>query len=110
MIGAMCSTSCTWEMVPPDTCQTSTYTFTNDIGMIFATKCAIGVCHVGSTPMAGLDFSTYAVVKTKVDDGRIQARVIDGNPGFMPNAQGGGKLSDSTIAIIQLWIDQGACE
>ncbi|HIA12380.1 MAG TPA: hypothetical protein EYN69_09970 [Flavobacteriales bacterium] len=110
--------ACVWEkgeLPAPSTaeqCDTATYTFTNDIAIIFATSCATGSCHVGPTPMVGLDFSSYQVVKDKIEDGRIPARALDGSPNTMPpSVPGAPPLFDAaTIAKINQWISEGMCE
>lgn len=101
--------SCVWdkgELPPPSAqCDTASVTFTNEIGMIFVAKCS--TCHTQSPFSGNLNVNSYAEVKERVDNGKFQALVFDSMPFSMPPA---GKLPDTTLARIQLWIDAGACE
>jgi len=75
-------------------------TYTSHIKKIIDDNCIS--CHSstgGQTPF----LTTYSEVKSQADGGRIKARVIDG-PSFMPPA---GKLPQSEIDTLQLWLDQG---
>jgi hypothetical protein len=60
-------------------------------------------CH--SPGSANGDLSTYAALKLKADGGRITARVLNGNPSFMPQA---GAMSQDKRDKIKCWLDAGA--
>ena len=112
---AMVFNSCTYEKggepSPVDQCDSVQYTYTGNIEAIFQVNCATSGCHDAQTGQGGVKLTTYQEVKSKVDAGRISARMLDGNPSFMPPPpDGSGKLPDSTLAKVQKWIDEGACE
>jgi hypothetical protein len=67
---------------------------------ILLTNCT--PCHVGHSPMAGLDWKSSCDILQFWD--RIKARAIDGNPSPMPQA---GLLPLSEINKIMDWINAG---
>ena len=87
-------------------CDTASVTYAVDIEPIISVKCAIPNCHGTGFALGGVTLDTHAKVKAKADDGRLQARAIDGTPTPMPP---GSPLSASEKAAIQNWIDKGAC-
>ncbi|PCH96727.1 MAG: hypothetical protein COB85_03320 [Bacteroidetes bacterium] len=103
--------ACVWEKgdlsTPLVQCDTTTITFRlSGIDTIFALKC--GPCHTTQSPVAGgLNFNSYADVKEKIDDGRIQIVALGSSP-TMPF--GGPFLHPDTIARINEWISAGGCE
>lgn len=105
--GVIFITSCTKDVGPnPDLVkkQTSvcdTITFTKHIKPIIDNQCVN--CH--STGAQSPDLSTYSLLKTQVDGGRIKARVIDQNPSPMPPA---GNLTSDELNSIKCWLDAGA--
>ena len=92
---------------------TTVISFTKDIQPIMVTYC-LGLgnqhCHVTNTNQGSNgDFTTYAGVKAKVDNGSIIARAI--NPGCgMPPSYSTGPIPLSVIdkMKIQSWISNGA--
>ncbi len=99
--------SCTKDVGPnPDLIKKvdsscDTITFTKHISSIFTNKCV--VCHQpGATSP---DLSTYSLIKTQVDGGRIKARVFDQIPSVMPQ---GGALPQNELDLIKCWLDAGA--
>ena len=95
------------EANPVGQCDTTVYTYTANITSIFQTNCSITGCHDGQTGIGGVQFSSYQDVKSKVDAGRITARMIDGTGGFMPPS---GQLDTAIINMVQQWINEGSCE
>lgn len=79
-----------------------TVTFTKHIKPIIDNNCTS--CH---SPLGGQspDLTTYDLLKSQVDAGRIKARVIDQNPSVMPQ---GGALPANEINLIKCWLDAGA--
>jgi hypothetical protein len=91
------------ELVVKDTNMCDSVTFTNDIKPIFDGKCVS--CHVtGTGSGAPWDFTTYAGIKPRVDDGTIRSRVLILHD--MP--QGGPVLPQSELDLITCWLDAGA--
>jgi hypothetical protein len=88
---------------PPGHCDTINYN--EDIKPIIDGNCIS--CHAPGQIEASVPLTNYTQVKTQADAGRIKARVIDGNPSFMPQ---GGQLSSDQKQLIQCWLDNGEKE
>ena len=86
-------------------CDTATVTYTASIRPILNTYC-MG-CHSSSAPQGGIDYSTYAGVKAKVDDGRLLG-AINHQAGFSAMPKNGNKLSECDLAKFRIWIAAGA--
>lgn len=101
--------SCKYEKIEPtpvissNPCDTATITYTNRVKIIIDNNCALSGCHIQG--FAAGDFTTYNGIKTKVDLGVFEDRVIIKKD--MPLS---GPLPDSLIAILKNWLQQGACE
>ncbi len=83
-------------------CETTGVTWSATVQPLIQARCATPGCHVSGGTGPG-DFTQYANVKAKVDDGRFQAEVIQA--GSMPPS---GRLADCDIQKLQVWIDAGA--
>lgn len=79
-----------------------TVTYTKQIKKIIDDNCVS--CHGPSLQQSGVILVTYADVKNMADQGRIKARVIDGNPSFMPQ---GSELSPAQKSLILCWLGNG---
>lgn len=90
------------EMYGPVTCDVTNVTYSKDILLIINTSCATAGCHVTGGSGPG-NFTTYAGVKAKVDNGSFANRVL-----VQKNMPPSGPLSDCNIAKIQKWINDGA--
>lgn len=113
--------SCTFHNVaedlrPVDICSpndTTTVSFQDTIFPIFTKYCsnnANGDCHWTGAPTAKPDYTAYAGIKQKVDEGRIQARLFDQNPSKMPPpfSSGPQEMADCEKTLVLRWISQGA--
>ena len=71
---------------------------------------ANGDCHFSGASIPKPDYTAYAGIKQKIDEGRIQARLFDQNPSPMPpsNSLGPQTMSTCEITLLQRWIAQGA--
>lgn len=98
-----CSKDNTGEVVNPG-CVTTNVTYSGTVAGIISNNC-LG-CH-GATPSAPFSLHTYALVKAKVDEGRLFG-AINHSPGFSAMPKNGTKLSDCDINKIKAWIDAGA--
>ena len=103
--------SCTYDKdeiapIQEGACDSVMYKFSGDISDIILSNCAIQGCH-DATGIGGVTLTTYDEVKAKVDDNRLVVRMVDGSGGYMPPS---GKLPDSTLAKVQQWISEGACQ
>lgn len=78
-------------------------TWAADVEPIIAGSCAIPGCHANGTGLP--DLSTYANVKTLVDDGAFHTRVVRDQD--MPPST---PLTPEQLASIELWLTEGALE
>lgn len=85
-------------------CDTTKFTYAAVIQPLLATNC-IG-CHKSPAPAGNIDLSSYALVRTQVDNGSLVGSITHAS-GFIPMPQGA-KLSDCEIIQIQKWVGDGA--
>ena len=90
-----------------DCTEVETY-YTENVAPILESNCT--GCHSGPTPTAGLSLDSYASVYAAIKSGNIWDRVtrVQGSPGFMPN--GGTKLLDANLEILQTFFDMECSE
>ena len=86
-------------------CDTLVFTFSGAVKPILETKC-VG-CHNPGSLGGNIDLSTYAVVKTSADNGKLYGSVAHQN-GYSPMPKNAAKLSDCEIRQIQKWIQSGS--
>lgn len=84
-------------------------TFTGTMSLVFEAKCV--VCH-GDAPSAGLDLRSYATTMAGGENGAV---ITTGNSGAskivaVQNDKHFANLSDEELAILIMWIDNGAIE
>ena len=84
---------------------TNNISFTGAVDSIVNLKCAVTGCHVSGGTGVG-DFTTYAGLKAKVDDGTFRNRVLITKD--MPSTSSGIVLSDCDLKILQAWFNKGA--
>jgi hypothetical protein len=96
------------ELYPPaGPCDTGTaVTYSTTITGLMTSYGCLG-CHSGTVPSGNVNLSTYAGVKTRVDNNELWG-AINHQPGFTPMPQGMGKMSTCDIAKIKVWMDAGA--
>jgi nitrate/TMAO reductase-like tetraheme cytochrome c subunit len=85
-------------------------TFDSYAGPLFASKCT--VCHGGSSPQKGLNFSTYADAMKGGDEGPV-IKPGDSAGSLLVQIQTGqhfGTFSPDELDVIKKWIDAGAPE
>ena len=82
-------------------CDLSDVKYSTAIGPLINSSCAVSGCHVANSYTG--DFSIYAGVKVRVDDGTFKSRVIDVHA--MPPVN---KLSDCDYKKLKAWFDAGA--
>jgi uncharacterized membrane protein len=80
-------------------------TYSQQVRSVITSKCA--GCHGGTSPQGGINLTTYAGLKAKVDDGRLWG-AINHLTGFSSMPKNGSKLSDCELVQIKKWIDAGA--
>jgi cytochrome c5 len=86
-------------------CDAVTVTYSTSIKSIISDKCQ--GCHSGSSPAAGYDFSTYAGVQARINDGKLWG-AVNHVSGYSAMPKNGTKLSTCELAKIKNWIDAGA--
>jgi hypothetical protein len=101
--------SCTKDVGPdpallPKTLNCDSVKFGATIKPIIDANCATPGCHVAGGSGPG-DFTSFADLSLKVQNGSFKSRVIDGTPGFMPAI---GRLPDADIEKIKCWLNAGA--
>ena len=70
------------------------------------TQTCIG-CHSGSSPSGGLNLDDYTTVRSGMGDVLDRVNREEGSSGFMP--QGGSKLTDAELSILQSFFEM-ECE
>ena len=113
IITSACFFSCKKKTAAPTQTLPSVVSFSAHIQPIFNTSCVSGGCHSGGSPTAGLNlsanvaysqlFSKHEIDTVNVNSSQLYTEVASGQ---MP--QGGSKLSDYNISLIQKWIQQKA--
>jgi len=86
-------------------CDTANVTYSSSIKQIISNKCQ--GCHSSSNPAGSYDFSTYAGIKARVNDGKLWG-AVNHVSGYSPMPKNGNKLSTCELAKIKKWIDAGA--
>lgn len=103
------------DVRPPavDPCDTLQVSFADTIMPIITRSCSNssnGACHFSGSTGTGLDLTSYAGIKAKVDDGGFAARVFDRLPSAMPPGYSNGPrtLSICEDKLLRRWIEAGA--
>ena len=86
-------------------CETANRSWAQHIRPVIQTYC-LG-CHSGTTPGAGLNFSTHAGVAGATANGRLYG-AINHQQGFTAMPPTGTKMPECQIMQIKSWIDAGA--
>ena len=82
--------------------------YTENVAPILSSNC--NGCHSGTTAAAGLALDSYTSVYSAIKSGNVLDRVNrnSGDNGFMP--QGGQKLSNANLDILQTFFDMECSE
>jgi len=89
----------------PSSCDSTTFTFDNNIRPIFNSYCNFNVCH-GPGGEGSYDFTNYSVVAGRVRAGTLEYRIelpFD-DPQHMPSDM---HLNECDYYKIKMWIKQG---
>lgn len=87
-------------------CDTVTnITYNGIIDSIINLKCVNGTCHAPGGTGNG-DFTTYAGLKIKVDDGSFRNRVLVTKD--MPSTSSGIIMSECDLKRLEIWLNKGA--
>lgn len=90
------------ELYPSTYCDTTLVTYATKVVPIIQANCATPGCHVNGGQGSG-DFTNYAGVKAKVDNGEFQADVFV-NKTMPPSSS----MSSCDIQVLKIWVDHGA--
>lgn len=108
-IALVSGTGCYYDkeelLYPQTACDTTTVTYSSSVVPVLTSNC--NSCHGGSSPSAGINLSTYAGVKTQVDNGKLWGSVSHAS-GFSAMPKNTAKMSTCNLAKIKKWIDAGA--
>ena len=77
--------------------------YSSDIAPVITAKCALPGCHVAGSSFG--DFSAYAELKQRADNGRIQRNVFELKK-MPPSTQA--QLTDEEKDKLKCWLDNGA--
>ena len=89
----------------PTSCESTNMTYTANIKPILQSFC-FG-CHGNGLSQNGINFDTYAGVKTVADNGKLVG-AISHAPGFVAMPQSAAQLSECNINKIKNWVSTGA--
>lgn len=101
--------ACTYEKgeIPVvNVCDTLVATYDTNVSAIVDASCAYSGCHNAGSPYG--DFTTYTSLKAKVDEGKVEDRVIDQKN--MPPSYATKPLTEDEFQIISCWLENGAPE
>ena len=65
------------ELPPPESCETNTPTYNNEVKEIIAQTCAYSGCHDGAGGLGPGDYMSYAGILSRLQSGLFASRVID---------------------------------
>lgn len=91
------------EPKPLSECDPSLSTFSGHVNPIIQTNCVLSGCHEAGSVNG--DYTSYAGLKEKVDNGTFKNSVIDGNTPVMPQT---GQLPDAELRVLECWLNNGA--
>jgi hypothetical protein len=97
------------EPISPDVLlcgDTSHITYTNYVSSVLVTNCTLSGCHTSS--FIGFDYTNYAGIKAKVDNGSFQNRVLNLKNMPSPLSTGPTSLDHCTLLKLQAWVNDGA--
>ncbi|MFT7606221.1 MAG: hypothetical protein ACI8VT_003821 [Saprospiraceae bacterium] len=80
--------------------------YMTDIKPIIDATCALAGCHVAG--FVNGDYTTYAGLKAKVDNGSLLRRAVEDKDMPSPDTTGPTSLSTDQIKLINCWIEDGA--
>lgn len=86
-------------------CDTLNVTYSGTIVPLVQQRCQ--GCHSGATPQGGLDLTSWSVLNTLANDGRL-AGSVQHSQGAIPMPPSGPRLPDCNVRQFMIWIDGGA--
>lgn len=89
----------------PSFCDSLGVSYANDIVPIVTNHCAISGCHDNTAAVTTGNFTNYAEIAERANNGKITTQVFD--LGAMPQAPGE-PLTDGQKDTLRCWIEDGA--
>ena len=99
-------TTATPENKTKSVCENMAVTYTADVKPIIDANCG-NSCHSAQKRASGIDLSNYESVREEAKKVRFMGAINHQAP-FSPMPKKHPKLSDSTIQVLQCWIDNGS--
>ncbi|MFT3885118.1 MAG: hypothetical protein QM724_06715 [Flavobacteriales bacterium] len=90
------------DLYPNSFCDTTNVTYATKVLPIIRSNCSTPLCHVPRGNGGG-DFTTYAGLRAKVDDGSFATDVF--RTKAMPPSS---SLSACDLRVLRIWVDAGA--
>ncbi len=107
-IGVITFSSCSDDEPDPEPTPVETKTtYDGAAKIIVNANCAVSGCHVSGATIGSLE--GYTDAKAFAEYGRLKG-AINHEAGFSPMPKNGAKLSDTDIATLESWIDDGLLE
>lgn len=107
-------TNCETAVVMAGACDDIDATFNGDVKDVLAVTCSYEVCHGATSTFAQLDYNVFSNLKTFLDNGSFEARVLNGgdadNPVMPPPYAPEGnpkELTAQQLEILTCWKDAG---
>lgn len=101
--------SCGKDEEPKADCTGVTPTYDNGVKAILDASCATVGCHSAQNPAEGINLSSYTTAKSASLNGKV-LQSIKHESGAKAMPQGGTKLPNDLIKIVECWIQNGAPE
>ena len=86
-------------------CDTSVVTYSGKVLSIIQSNCY--TCHGSGSTLGNVNLDGYANLKLYADNGKLSG-AINHRTGFSQMPQGGSKLSDCDLMVIEKWINDGS--
>jgi len=94
------------ELYPnPTSCDTTNITYSGAVVPILQNNCY--TCHNSVNQQGGIILDNYSDLQTVINNGRFRGS-INHLSGYSPMPQGGEKLNDCNLTLINKWLDDGA--
>lgn len=105
-------------MIPPDTsmvCHPDTLYFRKDVLPIFRSSCGMALCHDAVTRTNGIELTSYETIIASgeiepfdPEVSKIYELMAETDPSKVMPPSPRGPISDTNIAVVRRWIEQGA--
>ncbi len=101
--------SCTYEKRPPAmpsmACDTLMPTYANEVKPVIDMNCSYAGCHSAGASIG--DFTHYSSMKSRLDGGQFETRVLFIKDMPPPYASGPKELSTDELNLLECWLQNG---